>query len=179
MRKLARTTRKRWIAGIAVAVLACAAMTADPLASAPAHALELPTWADVEAAKQNEATAAAKVVEIENLIAQGEAELERLRNLHADAITAYQNAEAAFQEAARKSEMLDAQAAQSRAEADEAAAQAAALVSQMYRSGGVDRNIELFLRAKAILPMRCSNGLRRCPKPRNATPSSQKRRSRR
>ena len=148
MRKRSRTTRNRWIAGFAIATIVGSALVGAGTGSVPAQALDLPSWADVEAAKQNEATAAAKVIEIESLIAQGEAELERLRNLHADAVSAFQDAEAAFQDAARKSETLDAQAEQSRLEAEAASEQAAALVSQMYRSGGVDRNIELFLESE-------------------------------
>ncbi|MGK0742169.1 M23 family metallopeptidase [Leucobacter sp. Z1108] len=148
MRTQSRTTRTRWIAGAAIAAIIATALVGGGTGSVPAQALDLPSWADVEAAKQNEATAAAKVIEIEGLIAQGEAELERLRNLHADAVSAFQDAEAAFQAAARKSETLDAQAEQSRLEAEAATAQAAALVSQMYRSGGVDRNVELFLESE-------------------------------
>ena len=134
MRTQSRTTRTRWIAGAAIAAIIGTALVGGGTGSVPAQALDLPSWADVEAAKQNEATAAAKVIEIEGLIAQGEAELERLRNLHADAVSAFQDAEAAFQAAARKSDTLDAQAEQSRLEAEAATAQAAALVSQMYRS---------------------------------------------
>ncbi|MGK0722084.1 peptidoglycan DD-metalloendopeptidase family protein [Leucobacter sp. W1478] len=148
MRKQSQTRRTRWIAGFAIAAILGTGLVGAGTGSVPAQALDLPSWADVEAAKQNEATAAAKVIEIEGLIAQGEAELERLRNLHADSVSAFQDAEAAFQAAARKSETLDAQAEQSRIEAEAATAQAAALVSQMYRSGGVDRNVELFLESE-------------------------------
>lgn len=148
MRKRTGTRSTQWIAALAVAGMAGGLLLGGSWNAAPAHALDLPSWSDVEAAKQNESTASAKVVEIEGLIAQSAAELERLRNLHTDAVTAFQKAEEEFLAAARKSETLDAQAAQSRAEADAAAEQAAALVSQMYRSGGVDRNIELFLESE-------------------------------
>ena len=136
----------RWIAGIGALLLVTSAVTAGQVAS-PAHAIDLPTWADVEAAKQNEAAGAAKVVEIEGLIAQSQAELERLRNESAAANERASAAEAAFQTAAEKSALLDVQAAESQQQADAAADQAAALVSQMYRSGGVDRSLELFLEA--------------------------------
>lgn len=136
---------RRWIAGIGAAMIACGVLVAAQPFSAPAQALDLPSWDDVQAAKGNSAAAAAKVTEIEGLIAAGEQELERLRTAHSDAISAYQQAEAEFMAAAQKSETLDAQAEQSRIAADAAAEQAAALVSQMYRSGGVDRNLQLFL----------------------------------
>lgn len=114
-------------------------------AATPAQAVDLPTWDDVQQAKNNQASAAAKVKEIEGLIAAGEKELERLRNLHATTIQELQEAEAALAAAAAKAQTLNEQAAASREEADRAAEQAGVIVAQMYRSGGVDRSMELFL----------------------------------
>lgn len=114
-------------------------------APAPAQALDLPTWEDVQAAKQNQATASKKVTEIENLIADGEKELERLRNLHSTKVEELGQAEANLAAAAAKAETLRVQTEASRTEAAEAADRAGVLVAQMYRSGGVDRSMELFL----------------------------------
>lgn len=152
MKTHSESRRAKLSATLLAATLAAGALLVSPLGQqnvTAAHALELPSWADVEAAKQNEATAAAKVLEIEGLIADGERELERLRTLHTDAISAFQDADEAYMAAAQKSETLSTQAEQSRAEAAAAAEQAAALVSQMYRSGGIDRNVELFLENEA------------------------------
>ncbi|WP_125099011.1 peptidoglycan DD-metalloendopeptidase family protein [Leucobacter chromiireducens] len=116
-------------------------------APAPAQALDLPTWDDVQAAKNNEAAAAKKVTEIEGLIKEGEKELDRLRNLHATKLQELNVADANAREAADRAQQLRAQAEQSQKEAEEAAARAGVLVAQMYRSGGVDRSMELFLDA--------------------------------
>ena len=114
-------------------------------ASVPAYALDLPTWADVQAAKSNEAAAAAKVKQIEGLIAQlqqqvaaTQAEAERTMGLYTQAEAEYMAADARFQG-------LTTEAAASAAEAEEASEQAAILAAQLYRAGGVDQSLELFL----------------------------------
>lgn len=145
MRQRTKGTLTRWVAGLGAIALACGVMVSSPMSESPAYALELPTWEDVQAAKNDSAAAAAKVTEIQGLIAAGEQELERLRNAHNDAFAAFQTAEGEFMAAAAKADALETQATESRAAADAAAEQAASLVSQMYRSGGVDRNLELFL----------------------------------
>lgn len=145
MKKETKTALTRWLAVFGAALMIVSAVTGADIGATPARALDLPTWSDVQAAKKSQAAAAAKVKEIKSLIAQGEAELERLREESAKASEKAKEAERAFQLAAAKSEQLDAQAEASRKEADAAAEQAAALVSQMYRSGGVNRSLELFL----------------------------------
>ncbi|MBO1901656.1 M23 family metallopeptidase [Leucobacter weissii] len=143
---------KRRMALLGVLLLACTVVfagIAGLAGSAPARALDLPTWEDVEAAKKNQASADRKVKEIEGLIAESEVELERLREESARATEAARQAELAFQEAAVKSETLEEQAEESREEAEAAAEQAASFISQMYRSGGVDRSLELFLETDA------------------------------
>lgn len=111
----------------------------------PANALDLPTWADVQAAKSNEAAAAAKVRQIEGLIAQlqqqvaaTQAEAERTMGIYTQAEADYMAADARFQG-------LTAEAEASAAQAEEASEQAAILAAQLYRAGGVDQSIELFL----------------------------------
>ncbi|QIM17226.1 peptidoglycan DD-metalloendopeptidase family protein [Leucobacter insecticola] len=148
MRK--RTTHKlnRVIGALGIGLVAGGLLLGGQLGTTPAQAVNLPTWDDVQAAKGNEAAAAAKVTEIEKLIKSGEKELERLRTESADANQSWQTAEAAAQAAAEKAATLETQAEESRAKADEAADQAAVIVAQMYRSGGVDRNMELFLQTE-------------------------------
>lgn len=149
--KRGRKGAARWIgrggAGLVAAALIVAGLNAAGLAPAQALSVDqsLPTWADVEAAKQNQAAAAAKVTEIEGILKQVEAEVETTRAASADAAAKYQQASEDFQAAAQRADTLSAQAAKSRDEANAASDQAAALVSQMYRSGGIDRSLQLFL----------------------------------
>ena len=147
-----RQPRLRRRLGTALGVAAATAVLvstfgAGALAPTPANAIvsDLPTWADVEKAKQNQSTAAAKITEIEALIEKVKAEVVRTR---ADAETAsqkYDLAASQLRDAQVRLESLETQAEASEAEAGEASEQAAALVSQIYRSGGVDRNVSLFL----------------------------------
>lgn len=147
MRKRHAAMATRAIGLLGAAVFAAGLLIAAPISVAPAQALDLPTWDDVQEAKKNEAAAGEKVEEIEGLIAEGEQELDRLRNLHNTTIDEWRQAEAEFAAAAEKAEQLSEQAEASRQEAEEAAERAGVLVAQMYRSGGVDRSVELFLDA--------------------------------
>ena len=113
----------------------------------PAHAIvsDLPTWQDVEKAKQNEAAASAKVTEIKDLLVKVQQEVERTRAESEAASVKFDQAASQLRDAQARVEALDTQAKASEAEAKQASEQAAALVSQIYRSGGVDRNLSLFL----------------------------------
>lgn len=145
-----RETRARLRRGLAVfgvcAFIAGMAVTQQVQApAAQALDLDLPTWEDVEAAKKNQKAADEKVKEIEALIAEGEKELDRRRNMHATTIEELRDAEAALADASDKAKTLNEEAEASRTEAKEAADRAGVIVAQMYRSGGVDRSMELFL----------------------------------
>jgi len=129
----------------AAALFVVAAVFSGDVQATPAHAVSLPTWSDVQAAKRSQAAAAAKVKEIKQLLAQSETELKRLQTESERASAEAEAAEKAFQQATEKAKQLDEQAKASQKEADATADQAASLVSQMYRSGGVDRSMELFL----------------------------------
>ena len=145
------TSRKRWLRPFALSLGAAVALTlAAPvfnMTSPAAHAVAegLPTWDDVQEAKQNEAATAAKVTEIEALLVQVEREVEQTRAASAAAGAALAEAEEALLAANERVQALEGQAAESAAEAESAANEAASLISQLYRSGGVDRNVELFL----------------------------------
>ncbi|RGE20321.1 peptidoglycan DD-metalloendopeptidase family protein [Leucobacter sp. wl10] len=143
-------TTKRTIGLIGACILAAALLAggSTTTGAAPAQALDLPTWDDVQAAKQNEAAAADQVTQIKGLIAAGAKELDRLRNAQAAAYQEFQQAEQAFQAATDKARTLKEQADKSREEADRAAEQAGVIVAQMYRSGGIDRSTELFLESE-------------------------------
>lgn len=116
-----------------------------PVSPASAIISDLPTWQDVENAKQSEAAAAAKVTEIKALLVRVQQEVERTRADSEKAAVKYDEAAKQLLDAQARLETLDAQAKASEAEAAQASEQAAALVSQIYRSGGVDRNLSLFL----------------------------------
>lgn len=113
--------------------------------SAQAIVSDLPTWDDVQRAKNDEAAAAVQVTEIESLIVQVQAEVAETQRALDQAVDKQRQAEDALDLAQMRLATLEEQAAASQAEAEEASNQAAALVSQLYRSGGVDRNLDLFL----------------------------------
>ena len=139
---------RRWIAGFGIALLIGGTVLGGFTRADDAQAVSLkslPTWADVQKAKKNARTATAKVAEIKQLLAQSEVELKQLQDASAAAADRATQARNAAQLAAAKVELLDSQAKQSKKEADAATRQASSLVSQMYRSGGVDRSLELFL----------------------------------
>ncbi len=145
MQKRKTSTMRRVLGVLAACAIGAGVLVGGQLTAPPAQALDLPTWDDVQEAKQNQSSAAKKVKEIESLIAEGEKELDRLRNLHATTIDELHAAEDALAVASEKAANLEVQAEASRKEADEAADRAGALVAQMYRSGGVDRSVEMFL----------------------------------
>ncbi|MFV0433661.1 MAG: peptidoglycan DD-metalloendopeptidase family protein [Leucobacter sp.] len=145
MRKRTAAVVRRTIGVLGISILLAGGLVVGNTSSTPAQALDLPTWDDVQEAKKNQATASKKVTEIEGLLAEGEKELERLRNTHSVVVGEMQQAQAEFETAAQKAATLEKQAAASRKEADAAAERAGAIVAQMYRSGGVDRSMELFL----------------------------------
>lgn len=141
-------TFTRLLGGIGVIAILVTTLSFSA-AQTPAHAanedLNLPTWDDVQQAKNDTAAGAQKIAEIEALIAEVQSRVEQARIRSAEASQVAVEAQQEFEQAHAKTEELERQAAESETRAREAAAQAAALVSQMYRSGGIDRNVELFL----------------------------------
>ena len=139
---------RRWSAALAALATSAVLLAGAAFGAPAAVAVNYPSWDDVVAAKQNQAAVAAKVSEIKGYIADVQAELARLEQASAVANQEAADAEQQFLRADEKATALEAQAEASRVEAERTAEQAAALVSQMYRSGGVDRNMELFLGAE-------------------------------
>jgi len=146
MRKQSARGWRRAVSGMVIGVLAFGMLTGvQSAAFAQGVDQDLPTWDDVQSAKNSQAKTDAAISKIEGLIKDGEKELDRLRNLHANTIMELQAAEEALAKASDKVVTLERQAEESRKEADEAADRAGVIVAQMYRSGGVDRSMELFL----------------------------------
>lgn len=141
------TLRRRVLAGATAPFLGVSMLLTAPLIS-PAQAVDLPTWDDVQAAKNNEAAQQQKIAELESFLAENNKKLDAARNVHATKIAAQQKAEAEYEDAANKANKLVEQYKQSVKKRDQAAKDAGAIVSQMYRSGGVDRSLELFLDSK-------------------------------
>lgn len=145
----ARLTQ-RILGGAAAVLMTLTVLTGLQVANAPsaqANIADLPTWDDVQRAKNNQAATATKIAEIEALIVAVEAEVAETQRIADEAAAKLFEAEDQLFRAEERVSKLEEQAAASQAEAEQAAEQAAALVSQMYRSGGVDRNLDLFLRA--------------------------------
>lgn len=139
---------RKFLAATAAMALGLSGFIAVNTFNAPgaqAVAEGLPTWDDVQAAKNNEAAAAQKVAEIEGLIIQVQNQVEATRQAADIAAMKLIEAEAELRKVEERLAALEAQAASSQAEAEAATEQAAALVSQLYRSGGVDRSLSLFL----------------------------------
>ena len=124
-----------------------------PLLTAPSSAnavdASLPTWQDVENAKQNQAATAAKVKEIEALLVQVEQEVAATAKELEAAVAARAVAEDNLLQATARLDELNAKLAESTQEADTAEKEAASLVGLMYRSGGIDRSTEMFLESDA------------------------------
>ncbi len=117
--------------------------------ASPARAVEYPSWQDLQNAKSNTASAAAKVIEIQGLIANLQVEVERTQ---AEAVARGQELEIAqnkFDDAVRRANDLQAQADKSAGTADAATKQAGQLASQLYRTGGTDLTVNLFLDGEA------------------------------
>lgn len=144
------TAIRRALGGVAVLAIGLGVLGGVDLAAAPearAAISDLPTWDDVQKAKNDQASAAEKVTEIESLIMQVEEQVEQTRKASEEAAAKLFEAEDQLLRAEERLQALEQQAETSAAEAEQAAEQAAALVSQLYRSGGVDRSIGLFLEA--------------------------------
>ena len=125
------------------AAVTLAVTLASPIS--PAMAVDYPSWEDVQAAKSNTAAASAQVTEIQNLIAGLQVEVERTQ-AEAEARGAeLEVAQSKFDDATRRASDLQAQADTSKTQADAATTQAGQLAAQLYRTGGTDLSVNLFI----------------------------------
>ena len=140
----APTVRRRTIGAVAFAAsLVLVGTLVSPVASA--QAVDYPTWEDLQSAKADTSAAAASVTEIQGLIAGLQSEVDRTQG-EADARgEALLLAQEQFDDATRRAEDLQAQADASRRVADDATRQAGQLAAQLYRTGGADLGVNLFL----------------------------------
>lgn len=114
-----------------------------------AFAATYPSWADVEAAKANEAAKAAEVTRIQGLIAGLAAEVERTQAEVVARSNEYYEAQQAYLTAAYEADQLQSQADAESAKATDAANKAGRVAAQLYRSGGDEAPLELFLAGSA------------------------------
>ncbi len=136
---------RRLIAGFAAVAIA---LTGQVVVAAPsALAVDYPTWQEVQAAKRDTAAGAAAVKQITALIGQLAANVEATR-LEAERRTEELFvAQQKYDDAVQRAATIQAEADASAAEAAEAERNAGQVAAQLYRSGGGDLGVNLFLEA--------------------------------
>ncbi|HWU30423.1 MAG TPA: M23 family metallopeptidase [Microbacterium sp.] len=141
----AQVTRR---GAITVGALSAIALTAFGVTAGTnaAHAEPgYPSWDDVQRAKANEAAKGAEVTRIEGLIqtlTQQAAAAEQAARVAGDE---YYAAQQAYFEAADRADSLQSQADEQAKIADESSRKAAQVATQLYRTGGDQAALELFL----------------------------------
>ncbi|MGG7465924.1 MULTISPECIES: peptidoglycan DD-metalloendopeptidase family protein [unclassified Plantibacter] len=142
------STNRRWRSRLAgLAVIAITVVGSVSIA-APASAADYPSWDDVQAAKGNEAAKAAEVTRITDFIKTLQVELQQAQDEAKKRGEEFQAAEEAFFEADERANQIQTQADAKQTEADTATKQAGRVASQLYRSGGADLSLSLFLDEK-------------------------------
>ena len=133
----------------AVALGAIGATVPSLVSSSPAFAADYPSWADVEAARANEAAKAAEITRIQGLIAGLQSEVERTQAEVQARSDEYYAAQQAFFDADYRAQQIRAQADAETAKATDAATKAGKVAAQLYRSGGDDTSLDLFFSGSA------------------------------
>ena len=111
----------------------------------PARAVDYPSWQDLQNAKANTSAAAAQVTAIENLIAGLQVQVQETQAAAEKSASELEDAQREFDDATRRAEDIQKQADDSKAKADAATKQAGQLAAQLYRTGGTDLSVNLFL----------------------------------
>jgi len=127
------------------ALAAVLALLLVSVAAAPAHADDYPSWQDVQNAKKSASAAHAKVAQINELIANLNAEVARTQAEAKKRGEELQVAQQKYFDADRRASQLSAQAQQAQQKADAANTQAGRLAAQLYRTGGSDLTTRLLL----------------------------------
>jgi len=140
------TTRfRRGAAGRLIAIAVAAGTT---FATAPAFAVDYPSWDDVENARNNEAATAAAVAQINALISSLTAQAEATQKDAEAKATIWQEADNKFQAANAKAEKLQGQADAANAKAAASEQRAGQIAAQLMRAGGGDTTVNLLLNSK-------------------------------
>ena len=134
---------------LGAAVLASTVMlsgtTVAPSWAVPAY----PTWAEVQAAKNNVAKKKALIARFNTILATQAKEEDKLSNAALALGEKYNQAKQALKEVADKVATLQGQADVANAQANAAKARLAQIASQMYRSGSSGSGVSLLLQAGA------------------------------
>jgi len=136
---------RRLVAVVAILAAALVGPVVSPLQ--PAFAAPYPSWDELQAAKANTAAAAAAVEQVTALIAQLEANVEFTRAEAERRTDELFVAQQKYDEAVLRADQIQAQADASAAEAQAAETNAGQVAAQLYRSGGGDVGVNLFLDA--------------------------------
>ncbi len=112
---------------------------------APARAVDYPSWQDLENAKANTNAAAVQVTAIENLIAGLQVQVQETQAAAEKSAIELEDAQREFDDATRRAEDIQKQADESKTTADAATKQAGQLAAQLYRTGGTNLSVNLFL----------------------------------
>jgi peptidoglycan DL-endopeptidase CwlO len=128
----------------ALIIVLAATLTVN-LAVEPAWADDYPTWADVEAAKANEATKKAEIAKIEALISGLENEAALYAKAALEANEAYNQSLDELAAAEAESDAKQKRADEAAEQAEESSTEAGMLVAQLARSGGADLTLQLWL----------------------------------
>lgn len=123
-------------------------MAGTTFATAPAFAVDYPSWDDVENARNNEAATASAVAQINALIATLTSEAEATQKDAEAKATIWQEADNKFQAANAKAEKLQAQADAANAKAAASEQRAGQIAAQLMRAGGGDTTVNLLLNSK-------------------------------
>lgn len=115
----------------------------QPIGAAALPQPDYPSWDEVEQARADEATAAAKIAEIEQLLVRLEAEAAELNKIALVAAEQYHLAEEALDAATARLERLKSQAAAAQDRAEESERRVAVIIAQLARTGGGDVTVGL------------------------------------
>jgi len=144
----AKTVTRRSALALGILGVAAAGVVAAPRIPA-AFAADYPSWDDVQRAKGNESAKSAEIGKIETLIANLKAAAAAAQQKAEQAGDAYFQAQEDYLDAARRADDLQSQADKQAKKAEEAANKAGQVAAQLYRSGGDNASLELFLSGSA------------------------------
>ena len=130
------------VASVAAGLMLLTVGLAAPASTARANTY--PSWDDVLAARDNVVAQQAAIVEIQGLIAGLAADVEAAQALAEEKGQIYFEAQRAFDDADFQANVLQAQADEAQAIADESRQRAAQFVAELSRAGGGDLSASLF-----------------------------------
>ena len=115
----------------------------------PAFAAGYPSWDDVQAAKANETAKTLEITRIQGLIQSVTSDVQRTRAVAEQAADAFYTAQQDYFAAVQRADTLQSQADAEAEAAAEASDRAGRLAAQLYRNGGDDTALKLFLSGSA------------------------------